>query len=612
MKYKYTKSYFLKEDSAGNPTIYGANGVEEFKKGEVRDADRDILRRLNFRGKTVLDLGFGRGEVIKYAVDMGAAKVVGIDFSKDAYAIAREFLDNYGIQADLYCDDALSFLQTYTARDDAKPFDIVLMLDFVEHVPRDELTEILKLMRKILISQSVVVINTPIYPLDNDVIKDGPDPRAKDTSDDFEETAGMHCNRYTQKSLRNYMRVCGLLAISGHIFVPALSILGPLEGSRWALWKAYKKGYPILVSALWQPEYFEFAFSWEDIRKRQNHPLPRALRFGKHIVRGMLRRTKNLKNIIYNKIITFCFSKMVKEQRYFDLWQSIGFHVIPVHYHQPIPDTRTLTDEIWDRTSELVGIDMNTKGQLYLLTDVFPNYSQECIFPRERTEIPYEFYRKNGTFLSFDAEVFHCMIRHYRPKRIVEVGSGSPTYLAARACRLNDEINGTRTELCSIDPFPNEIVKRGFPGLTTLTQKTLEQVEVGYFSQLEENDILYIDSSHVVGIGGDVNYEYLEIIPRLNPGVIIHVHDIFMPAEYPKKWIFEDRIFWTEQYILQAFLSFNCAFEILWASSYMHLKYPEKLKSVFPGYAKLQYDYPSYPNIWPSSFWFIRKETSIH
>jgi hypothetical protein len=310
------------------------------------------------------------------------------------------------------------------------------------------------------------------------------------------------------------------------------------------------------------------------------------------------------------KITIKLLCRIAKDKRYFDLWESLGFHIVPIHFHQSIPDTRTLSSDIWDRESKLVGVDMNTKKQLEMLTEVYPNFIQECDFPRERTEIPYEFYRKNGAFLSVDAEIFHSIIRHFQPKRIVEVGSGSTTYLAARACLLNGKKNGNSTDLFAIDPFPNENVKKGFPGLTSLIQKPLEHVAMNFFSRLEKNDILFIDSSHVVGIGGDVNYEFLEIIPRLKTGVIVHVHDIFAPAEYPKKWIFEDRFFWTEQYILQAFLSFNSDFEILWASSYMHLKHPDLLKSVFPSYLDLKDDYPYYPQVWPSSFWFRRKYTS--
>jgi hypothetical protein len=112
---------------------------------------------------------------------------------------------------------------------------------------------------------------------------------------------------------------------------------------------------------------------------------------------------------------------------------------------------------------------------------------------------------------------------------------------------------------------------------------------------LEENDILFIDSSHVLKIGSDVQYEYLEILPRLNKGVIVHIHDIFLPAEYRKEWVLKDHIFWTEQYLLQAFLAFNDNFEILWAGSYMHLKHPDKLEVAFNSYRRNER--------WPGSFW---------
>ena len=335
-----------------------------------------------------------------------------------------------------------------------------------------------------------------------------------------------------------------------------------------------------------------------------------ANRWVKGKIRSGIHRFSSTLEPIQLKIAIHLLRKIAKDKHYFDLWESLGFHIVPIHFHEPIPDTRTLSDEIWNSPSGLVGIDMNTAQQLEMLNRVFPNFTHECNFPRERTEIPYEFYRKNGAFLSVDAEVFHSMIRHFKPKRIVEVGSGSTTYLAARACILNRKKNRTETKFFAIDPFPNETVKKGFPGFTSLIQKPLEQVPMDFFTLLEENDILFIDSSHVVSIGGDVNYEFLEIIPRLKAGVIIHVHDIFAPAEYPKKWIFEDRFFWTEQYILQAFLSFNYDFEIIWASSYMHLNFPDKLESVFTSYVDLKYDYPYYPQVWPSSFWFRRKYTN--
>lgn len=295
LKHKYTKGYFLKEDSAGNPTVCGAEGVQDFKKGGIRAIDRDTLRRLHFRGKNVLDLGFGRGEAIKFAIDNGASKVIGVDFSDDANEIARQFLDSYGIHAELYCDDALIFLQSYVTRGRAEPFDIVMMLDFVEHVPRSELGEILRLIRSVLSARAVVAINTPRFQVDNDVISHGLDPRTIHSSDEFEGTAGMHCNRYTKKSLQTYMRNYGFIAISGHFFVPNLSVGQPIEGSRYAWLKAWRRRYPILLSALLRSERFERAFLWEEIVSRQNRPTNKMriiFRFSKAQAMAVLHRIR--------------------------------------------------------------------------------------------------------------------------------------------------------------------------------------------------------------------------------------------------------------------------------------------------------------------------------
>jgi len=606
VRHKYTRAYFLKKDAMGNPTVYGAEGVEEFKKGAVRKHDLDILQRLDFKGKAVLDLGYGRGAMIKYAKDEGAARVVGVDFSPDAHAIAQELLNRYHVTADLYCDDALNFLKSYALQENIEDFDIVLMLDFVEHVPRSELTEILKLLHKVLSPRAIVAINTPIYPIDNDVIRDGLDPKSRDTSDEFEETTGMHCNRYTKQSLQKYMKECEFLAISGHFFVPHPSIPNSLEVHRVEWMDAFALGFPIRPFVQSQTERFEYALSWEEIKRRQKRSIFKRLGSGKQLVRASLRRIQSQKDSLFRKMVTFALPKIAKGNRYFDHWQSLGFHVTPTHFHQPIPDTRTLRDEIWDKKSELVGMEMNPTKQLDFLSKTIPLFMEECDFPREATTTPHEFFRQNGAFLTVDAEVYHCMIRHFKSKIVIEAGSGATTYLAARACRLNWEKEKVKTDLVAIDPYPNKIVRSGFPGFSGLLEKKMQDIDLDFFSQLGENDILFVDSTHIAQIGSDVNYIFLEVLPRLKKGVIIHIHDIFIPAEYPKKWIFEDRFFWTEQYILQAFLSFNPDFEVLWASSYMHENYAGKLKTAFPAFQDLGQDYPFYPEVVPSSFWFRR------
>src|SRR5690606_33408648 len=122
---------------------------------------------------------------------------------------------------------------------------------------------------------------------------------------------------------------------------------------------------------------------------------------------------------------------------------------------------------------------------------------------------------------------------------------------------------------------------------------------IEFFSQLGENDILFIDSSHVLHATSDVRYEYLEILPTLKPGVLVHIHDILLPADYFRSWLVTDLHFWNEQYLLQAFLAFNESFRTLWAGSYMHLKHPKALERAFGHYDSSVR--------WAGSYW-IRRE----
>ena len=277
--------------------------------------------------------------------------------------------------------------------------------------------------------------------------------------------------------------------------------------------------------------------------------------------------------------------RIMRNRRFFPLWQEHGYHVTPVHHYQPIPDTRTLRDDLWCRPSQLVGIDMNEARQLELLATFSSKFKAEYdAFPTTPTPVPHQYYLAQDMFRSVDAEILYCMIRHFRPRRIIEIGSGFSTYLAAQALCRNQQEDQARCELIAVEPHPNEVLKAGFPSLTELRTTRVQDVPLSEFESLAENDILFIDSSHVATIGSDVQYEYLEIIPRLHKGVLIHAHDIWLPAEYPKDWVLDKCRFWNEQYLLAAFLAFNDSFEVLWASCHMHLCHPEKLKAAFRSY----------------------------
>jgi len=261
----------------------------------------------------------------------------------------------------------------------------------------------------------------------------------------------------------------------------------------------------------------------------------------------------------------------------FPVWERHGFHVTPLHFYQPIPDTRSLPETLWERPSDLVGIDMNDAMQLDLLRNHFPKFRHEYDqFPTEATGTAGRFHFNNGLFDGTDALVAYCMIRHLQSRLIIEVGSGFSSLVAAEAIAKNDN-----SALICIEPFPLDFLRQGFAGLHFLIEKKVEDIGLEFFSQLESGDILFIDSSHTVKIGGDVNYLFLEVLPRLRPGVIVHVHDIFLPFDYRRDWVMEEFRFWTEQYLLQAFLSFNSEFEVLMANSYLAHRYMKELKATF-------------------------------
>jgi hypothetical protein len=262
----------------------------------------------------------------------------------------------------------------------------------------------------------------------------------------------------------------------------------------------------------------------------------------------------------------------------FPVWERHGFHVTPVHFYQPIPDTESLPQKLWDHPSELVGIDMNDSVQLDLLRNRFPKFRGEYEqFPTKPTGQPSRFHLNNDFFDGTDALVAYCMVRHFQPRLIIEVGSGFSSLIAAEAAAKNKS-----SALICIEPFPREFLRQRFPGLHSLIEKKVEDLDLDFFSQLGPGDILFIDSSHTIKIGGDVNYLFLEVLPRLKPGVIVHVHDIFLPFDYRRDWVMDEFRFWTEQYLLQAFLTFNSEFEVLMANSYLSHYHMEDLKTAFP------------------------------
>jgi predicted O-methyltransferase YrrM len=285
--------------------------------------------------------------------------------------------------------------------------------------------------------------------------------------------------------------------------------------------------------------------------------------------------------------------------RFFPLWERLGIHVTPVHFYEPIPNTALLEDKLWKKKLELAGVDFNEKGQVEILSNFFRFKEEYDKFPVKKTSIRNQYFIDNKYFESVDGEVLYCMVRHFKPKKILEIGSGYSTLVSAQAILRNREEDETYNgKLIAVEPYPPNFLKGNVLGLTKLIQNKVQDIPISDFETLEEADILFIDSSHVLKIGSDVQYLFLDVLPRLQKGVIIHFHDIFLPVEYSRKLILKEHLFWTEQYLLHAFLLFNHAFQVLWAGSYMHLRHPDLLEKFFSSYNRHRR--------WPGSFW-IRK-----
>ncbi len=300
-----------------------------------------------------------------------------------------------------------------------------------------------------------------------------------------------------------------------------------------------------------------------------------------------------MKNSLKSLVFEFVESKT------FSLCQILGFSIVSLHYYHPIPNLNTLKNDSWINPTKLFGIDMREEDQVKLLNQFTSKFKSEYdAFPQKKQLTPSKFYLRNGAFQFVDACILYCMIRQFKPRKIFEIGSGWSTCLSAEALLRNEEETGCLGELVAFEPYPNDTLKAGFPGLSKLVISKVEDIDLTKFEELGENDILFIDSSHVLKIGGDVKFLYLEVLPRIQRKVLVHCHDIFLPAEYPSTWVMKDHKFWTEQYLLQAFLAFNTSFEVLWAGNYVRLTHPELLKAAF------SFDLT---DVLVSSFWMRRK-----
>lgn len=228
----------------------------------------------------------------------------------------------------------------------------------------------------------------------------------------------------------------------------------------------------------------------------------------------------------------------------------------------PIPAIEPEGAEVWAKPASDLGFELDTSAQLSFLETKLRPYVEEF---GELTEegrldgLPL----LNGLYEPGDADVLYAMIRHLKPRRLLELGAGYSTAISAAACRANAR-EGHPVEFVSVDPDPRLPVER-LPGLTRLERAPAASLPLERFLELEDRDILFVDTTHTVKHGSEVNFLILDVLPRLSAGVVVHFHDVFLPYEYPRA-MFEQGMYLSEQYLLRAYLTGNPAYEVVFAT----------------------------------------------
>lgn len=255
------------------------------------------------------------------------------------------------------------------------------------------------------------------------------------------------------------------------------------------------------------------------------------------------------------------------------------------HFYSPVVNTEEISKDegrIWPVVPSVAGIDFNETEQRRWLTDILPRYLPDYDYPDDLPEGAADgvFYTRNSQFSWLDSRVLFAVLREMNPRRIIEIGSGFSSLLAAD---VNYRFLGGRLELTCIEPYPRSFLRGSIPGLTRLVEARVQDVPFEIFASLDSGDILFIDSSHVAKTGSDVNFIYFEVLPRLRPGVLIHVHDIFLPNDYPKDWVVNLGFHWNEQYLLRALLIDSHGFEVLFGCAYVLERFPDLLRKTLGG-----------------------------
>lgn len=258
------------------------------------------------------------------------------------------------------------------------------------------------------------------------------------------------------------------------------------------------------------------------------------------------------------------------------LFQTHGFHLVRNHYYGVLPDTSMLHQEWWDSVPYQSAFEQLNKADIETTFESVLKWADNLkSLPREVSD---GFYWNNGMFPPLDAIILYGMLCEFKPRRLLEIGSGFSTEIALLASQHSG------TAIHCIEPYPSARLLAIEPQLSDLTRLPLQQIEPALFAELQAGDFLFIDTTHTVKINSDVNHLVFNVLPYVKPGVFIHIHDIFLPYEYPKSWYDEISIYWNEQYLLLAYLLENPTMEIILPNYFLTMTKKELLRKRFESF----------------------------
>jgi hypothetical protein len=264
----------------------------------------------------------------------------------------------------------------------------------------------------------------------------------------------------------------------------------------------------------------------------------------------------------------------------FEELQERGWNVQPNHWCWPLNDVPFLRrhPELW-RTKQMPrGVDWDLDGQVELLRQLGGYASELADIPLGPEHRPGQFVWGNGAFGAADVYAYYGLLRDLKPRHVIEVGAGASSLVLARAL----EANGGDTEVTLIEPGPRWDVLGELPEGWRLIETIVQQADPEVFDALGEGDVLFYDGSHCAESGGDVNWMFFEVLPRLAPGVWIHFHDVFWPFDYPADWVLHEGLTWNEQYLLQTFLMHNDTYRVRLVLGMLTVDRWQVMRELFP------------------------------